>query len=75
MGINKFVAAAVIAVFVISGVLFLVSTSTHAEGAVDSQEISRKLEEVLNNQKTILADLAALRNEIQIVKIRVTQQQ
>lgn len=37
--------------------------------------LAEKLEEVLANQRQIMADLAGIKEELDIVKIRVTQSQ
>jgi hypothetical protein len=43
--------------------------------AANDPLVVMKLDEILRNQKTIMADLASLKEELRIVKIRVTQAQ
>lgn len=38
-------------------------------------DISSKLDQILSNQKTIFDEIAQIKEELNIVKIRVTQQQ
>ena len=55
---------------------FIITKATHAQGQSNTQdEMSAKLDQILNNQKTILQGIAELKNELYIIKIRVTQQQ
>ena len=43
--------------------------------AESDSSVSRKLDEILNNQKSILSGIDSLKEELNIVKIRITQQQ
>ena len=48
----------------------------HAQNAGDTDAaVANKLELVLNNQKLILGELAAIKEELAIIKVRVTQAQ
>ena len=48
----------------------------HAQGqGADESSVLARLDEVLNGQKAIAADIAAIKEELRIIKIRVTQQQ
>ena len=66
---------AVIFLVVAAGLFLFEAKRIQAEEETDSAAVSRKLEEVLGNQKTILAELSAIREEVRIIKIRVTQAQ
>ena len=57
-----------------SASVFCVNTA-YAEGESADPEISKKLDDILANQQAILGELAAIKEELNIVKIRVTQQQ
>jgi hypothetical protein len=47
-----------------------------AQGSRSSDEdLARKLDTVLSNQQAIMDELAAIKEELKIVKIRVTQSQ
>lgn len=48
----------------------------HAQNSADGDlSVMAKLDQILSNQKIIMADLATLKEELNIVKIRVTQSQ
>lgn len=46
-----------------------------AEGMAASDELLQKLDEIAAGQKTILGKLEEMRNELAIIKIRITQNQ
>ena len=49
---------------------------THAEDqAVNNPEILAKLDQILSGQKALMDQMASIREELNIIKIRVTQQQ
>jgi hypothetical protein len=50
-------------------------TQAQSAPAPDSSAVLSKLDTVLDNQKTILAGLAAIKEELRIIKIRITQSQ
>jgi hypothetical protein len=47
----------------------------HAQSSDSDTDMSRKLDDILNNQKAIIEGIELLKSELDIVKIRVTQQQ
>jgi hypothetical protein len=49
----------------------MLSRSLRAEDG----ELSSKLEEIADNQKRILAEIQAIKEELNIIKIRITQNQ
>ena len=61
--------------FLTAGLFLFEVKKSQGQEETDSAAVSRKLEEVLGNQKTILAELSAIREEVRIIKIRVTQAQ
>ena len=40
-----------------------------------STDIAQKVDEIANDQKTILAELAAIKEQLRLLTVRVTQQQ
>jgi len=72
---KKMVIGLVILSIVLLGVFTAANKALKAETTGLDQEISKKLDEILNNQKTILQGMADLKQELYTVKIRVTQQQ
>ena len=67
----------VLILIVIAAALLTVTgrpTQAQGSGAADPALIA-KLDEILNNQKLIMAELSSLKDELNIVKIRVTQVQ
>ena len=67
----------VIVLAVVFVVLFGVTgRAIHAQGSGASDStVSVKLDAVLINQKSIMKDLADIKEELRIIKIRITQQQ
>lgn len=63
-----------IAILAIVGLVTFAEQKLNAENDSEGQ-ISKKLDDVLKNQKAIMQDIALLKQELNIVKIRVTQQQ
>ena len=51
------------------------AAQTAAAGAGANTDIMKKLEDIAKDQKAILDDLAAIKQELYIVKIRVSQNQ
>lgn len=64
-----------ITVFIV--LAFMVTSLTITNGpiqaAVSDTEISKKLDDILKSQKEILGALASIKEELDIVKIRVTR--
>ena len=74
MKFKKVLIGAILALALVS-LPFVITKATHAQSQSNVDEMSAKLDKVLNNQKEILQGIAELKNEIYIIKIRVTQQQ
>jgi len=76
MPIKKMVLGAAIAIIAIAGLLTVTGAVTHAQGQSTSDyALLGKLDEILKGQKEIMEDLALMREELRVIKIRVTQQQ
>ena len=76
MRFKKFTVALIIGLVITLSILIFANRTTRAQESTDSsKEILNKLDSVLNNQKTILQSLASLKEELYVVKIRVTQGQ
>jgi cell division protein FtsL len=75
MKINKVITMAIIILMVAAAVLIFSNKIIKAETNGDISTISAKLDEVLGNQRSIMQDLSSIKQELNIIKIRVTQQQ
>lgn len=76
MRIKKIVLGLVISLGIIAVLISAGGKTTCAQGTAGADSgIMAKLDQVLANQRTILDELAAMREELRIVKIRVTQTQ
>jgi len=56
---------------------FLLAKSMYAEDlaqASDQSSVLSKLDQILNNEKAILDQISSMRQELNVIKIRVTQQ-
>jgi len=61
---------------IIFSAVFFTAQVVKAQGADKAGgDISIKLDEIVTTQKAILEELAAIKNELYIIKIRVTQNQ
>ena len=73
---KKIILGLVISSIVLFGVFSpAANKALRAETAGSDSEILKKLDDILNNQKTIMQNLSALKEEVYIIKIRVTQAQ
>ncbi len=70
MNIRKALILLSVVMAVFAGSMML-SRSLRAEDG----ELSSKLEEIADNQKRILAEIQAIKEELNIIKIRITQNQ
>lgn len=64
----------VFAIVVIASIL-VVGGKLSSVSAADDAGVLSKLEEVVKGQNAILEDLKAIKSELAIIKIRITQQQ
>lgn len=66
----------IIALVVMSILFVFMARSVKAQGEeVLSQEISKKLDDVINSQKQIMDAIDSMKAELAVIKIRITQQQ
>ncbi len=72
---NKIVIGVIISLVVLSMLLAVTGRPINAQGQTSDPEILKKLDEILAGQKTISQKLDTLKEELYIIKIRVTQQQ
>lgn len=68
---------AAVALFAVVFALTNVTNSYHQVQAADQMpaDVSAKLDEILNNQKSIMQSLDSMKQELNIIKIRITQRQ
>lgn len=66
----------IFAVVLIAVIVIISQGLSYAQDqAADQTGVLSKLDQVLNNQKIIMDEISSLRQELNIVKIRVTQSQ
>lgn len=76
MKVKKILTGIMLALVLIAAASIFANNRTHAQDqSPDLSAISAKLDQILNNEKAIMDQMAELRQELNIVKIRVTQQQ
>lgn len=76
MKTRKIFTALMLFLIITLSLLAITDRVIHAQGASSSEsELSKKLDDVLNNQKTILQELGLIKGELRIITIRITQQQ
>jgi hypothetical protein len=76
MKITKVLLWLCILVIVASSFLGIANKPTHAQDSAGNEaEVLAKLTQILDNQKAILDQLASMKEELRIIKIRITQQQ
>ncbi len=76
MKMNKILIGIMLSSLLIVSVCIFVNDRARAEEqSPELTEISSKLDQILNNEKAIMDQMSSLRQELNIIKIRVTQQQ
>lgn len=75
MKIKKPVLAAIIILFIVSGLVLFAANKIQAQDSSNNSDVIKKLDDVLDGQKAILRDLDSMREELKIIKMRITQQQ
>lgn len=74
--VNKKIALGVVVLVVMAVSIFAANSSIRAQGdGADSTALAGKLDEVIKNQKKVLQGLDEIKSELNIIKIRVSQQQ
>ena len=73
---KKILISIILASVLIAGASVFVKSRTHAQDqGIDQGNISAKLDQILNNEKALMDQIASMRQELNIIKIRVTQAQ
>lgn len=75
MRIGKILIGLIVAITVISTLLLLTDKITWAQETGSDSDISKKLDEISDAQKTILREIEAIKEELRVIKIRITQNQ
>lgn len=78
MGFKKLGIAIAVISIAAAGLIATADRTMRAQDRTEAdsgKEIMQKLDDVLANQKTILGNLANIKEELNIVKIRITQRQ
>ena len=75
MNFKKMAAALAVALILGAGIIALERTAMVRAADGDSSAVSQKLDQVLTNQKSIMDALASMKEELNIIKIRITQKQ
>ena len=73
---NRILIGMILALVLIAAASIFVNSRTHAqEQNPDQAAVLAKLDQVLNNEKTIMDQIESMKQEVNIIKIRVTQSQ
>lgn len=72
---RKIIIGLAISSIVLFGVFTAADKALRAETAGSDSEVLKKLDNVLTNQKAILQGMAEMKQELYVIKIRVTQAQ
>ena len=76
MKFKKILIGIILAVVLVAAASIFVNSGIRAqEQAPDQSEVLAKLDQILNNEKVLMDQIASMRQDLNIVKIRVTQQQ
>ena len=76
MRIRKILIGIMLASILIAAASMFVNSRTHAQDQTQDQSaMMSKLDQILNNEKVIMDEIASMRQELNIIKIRVTQSQ
>lgn len=70
----KIFIAVILVLAAVSATLVFSAIARAQDQGVDQSAILSKLDQVLANQKNIMDQMASIKNELAIIKIRVTQQ-
>jgi septal ring factor EnvC (AmiA/AmiB activator) len=75
MNFKKMAAALAVALILGAGIVAVERTSMVRAADGDISAVSQKLDQVLNNQKGIMDAIASVKEELNVIKIRITQTQ
>lgn len=73
MRFNKMMSGLIISLVVIFVLLTAADRRIDAQSATSDSAVSRKLDEVLRNQTAILDGIASIKQELDVIKVRVTR--
>ena len=74
MKFKKILIGIIIVSVLIAAASLFVNSKTHAQDQ-DQSGIMSKLDQILNNEKLIMDQVMSMRQELNVIKIRVTQSQ
>ena len=72
---RKILAGAAVFIAGIACGLIVTYGPLHAQGSINEVDIMVKLNEISNSQEAVVAAINSMKEDIQIIKIRVTQSQ
>jgi len=72
---GKFFILVAVSLVIIAALLAPTNRPLSAEGQGSDPELSKKLSEIADNQKKILDEIQVIKEDLRIIKIRVTQNQ
>ncbi len=75
MKIKRMFTALIISLAVLGVLLAATNRTIQAQSGATDPEIIKRLDEISATQNKILAEIAAVKEEVRIVKVRVTQSQ
>ena len=75
MKFNKILIGAALVSVLIAASVFVNSRIRAEEQGSNYGDISAKLDQILNNEKAMLDQISSMRQELNVIKIRVTQSQ
>jgi len=72
---RKILAGAAVFIAVIACGLMLTYGPGHAQGSVNESDIIAKLNEISKSQEDLMATINSMKEDLRIIKIRITQSQ
>ena len=75
---GKLLTGIILSLLLIAAACLFVNSRTHAEEGSSTPDLSilvSRLDQILSNQRTIMDQVASMRQELNVIKIRVTQSQ
>ena len=76
MRLKKTLMGIIVLSVLIAAASVFVNSKTHAQDQMQDQSgIASKLDQILSNQKIIMDQVSSMRQELNVIKIRVTQSQ
>ncbi len=75
MSTRKILVMAAIALVMVTGIIMAERVAHGQAAGQASPDESGKLDQILNNQRSIMQSLESIKQELNIIKIRITQRQ